>query len=126
MLAIDFDIGNIVLEDGGDVHLQTRNQPKSCRSTLQGALSISQVFSRQAFDRSRQQKGGPYLRESPLGKHAVKSKRLAVCTLETVHSTLSAPRSWERNTHINRQVFPQAPSPTMTSLRRISAMMIET
>jgi hypothetical protein len=25
-------------------------------------------------------------------------------------------------THINKQVFPQAPSPTMTSLRRISAM----
>jgi len=24
--------------------------------------------------------------------------------------------------HIRRQVFPQAPSPTMTSLRRISAM----
>jgi len=29
MLAIDFDIGNIVLEDGGDVYLQTRNQPSS-------------------------------------------------------------------------------------------------
>lgn len=27
-------------------------------------------------------------------------------------------------THINRHVFPQAPSPTMTSLRRISAMLI--
>lgn len=26
-------------------------------------------------------------------------------------------------TYINRQVFPQAPSPTMTSLRRISAML---
>ncbi len=26
-------------------------------------------------------------------------------------------------THIRRQVFPQAPSPTMTSLRRISAMI---
>ncbi len=25
-------------------------------------------------------------------------------------------------THINKQVLPQAPSPTMTSLRRISAM----
>ena len=26
-------------------------------------------------------------------------------------------------THINKQVLPQAPSPTMTSLRRISAMI---
>lgn len=29
----------------------------------------------------------------------------------------------KRVTHINRQVFPQAPSPTMTSLRRISAIL---
>ena len=29
----------------------------------------------------------------------------------------------EGGTHIKRQVFPQAPSPTMTSLRRISAML---
>lgn len=28
----------------------------------------------------------------------------------------------ERSTHMSRQVFPQAPSPTMTSLRRISAI----
>lgn len=28
------------------------------------------------------------------------------------------------DTHISRQVFPQAPSPTMTSLRRISAMLM--
>lgn len=28
------------------------------------------------------------------------------------------------NAHINRHVFPQAPSPTMTSLRRISAMLL--
>jgi hypothetical protein len=28
-------------------------------------------------------------------------------------------------THINKQVLPHAPSPTMTSLRRISAMVIE-
>jgi hypothetical protein len=28
-----------------------------------------------------------------------------------------------RPTHINKQVLPQAPSPTMTSFRRISAMM---
>lgn len=28
-----------------------------------------------------------------------------------------------RQTHINKQVLPQAPSPTMTSFRRISAMM---
>ena len=27
-----------------------------------------------------------------------------------------------KETYINRQVFPQAPSPTMTSLRRISAI----
>ena len=27
------------------------------------------------------------------------------------------------DTYINRQVFPQAPSPTMTSLRRISAIL---
>jgi hypothetical protein len=27
-------------------------------------------------------------------------------------------------TYINKQVFPQAPSPTMTSFRRISAMMV--
>ena len=29
----------------------------------------------------------------------------------------------EGGTYIRRQVFPQAPSPTMTSLRRISAML---
>ena len=29
----------------------------------------------------------------------------------------------EGGTYIKRQVFPQAPSPTMTSLRRISAML---
>ena len=29
----------------------------------------------------------------------------------------------EGGTYISRQVFPQAPSPTMTSLRRISAML---
>lgn len=28
------------------------------------------------------------------------------------------------DTNINRQVFPQAPSPTMTSLRRISAILM--
>lgn len=29
----------------------------------------------------------------------------------------------ERDTHINRHVFPQAPSPTMTSFRRSSAIL---
>ena len=31
--------------------------------------------------------------------------------------------SGRRKAYIRRQVFPQAPSPTMTSLRRISAML---
>lgn len=30
------------------------------------------------------------------------------------------------NTYINKHVFPQAPSPTMTSLRRISAIFTNT
>jgi hypothetical protein len=30
--------------------------------------------------------------------------------------------AWCTSTYMSRQVFPQAPSPTITSLRRISAM----
>jgi hypothetical protein len=36
MFAIDLDICNIVLEDGGDVHLQAWNQLLACRSILKG------------------------------------------------------------------------------------------
>jgi hypothetical protein len=46
-----------------------------------------------------------------------------VSYLRVCDSVFHACLSLERNTHINRQVFPQAPSPTMTSLRRISAMV---
>jgi hypothetical protein len=57
----------------------------------------------------------PYFGECALGEDSAASIKLA----------------WKENagdanriSYINRQVFPQAPSPTMTSLRRISAMMM--
>ena len=51
-----------------------------------------------------------YLREGTLGKD----------TSKIVSVDHMVAQSFE--TYINKQVFPQAPSPTMTSLRRISAM----
>ena len=44
-----------------------------------------------------------------------------ICHGETVKATAC---DWLA-TYINRQVFPHAPSPTMTSLRRISAILYE-
>lgn len=41
----------------------------------------------------------------------------------TLLSTQNAAR--EERTYINKQVLPQAPSPTMTSFRRISAMVAD-
>ena len=41
----------------------------------------------------------------------------------TEASCITAAVSGKRGTYMSRQVFPQAPSPTMTSLRRISAML---
>ncbi len=57
--------------------------------------------------------GCAHLGECALGKDAIKQE---------------GQQEWPNDesgiveTHINKQVFPQAPSPTMTSLRRISAI----
>ncbi len=52
-----------------------------------------------------------YLREGALGEDAIDH----VSTHHLFRSMIT--------TYIRRQVLPQAPSPTMTSLRRISAMV---
>jgi hypothetical protein len=43
-------------------------------------------------------------------------------TTERREETMSGAKA-EATTHINKQVLPQAPSPTMTSFLRISAMV---
>ena len=66
-----------------------------------------------------------YLGEGALGENTVNFSQTA------------EPKQWKKevggsalnegatfNTHMSRQVLPQAPSPTMTSLRRISAILI--
>lgn len=55
-----------------------------------------------------------YLREGALGKDAGKKQTLVRIQYGTSRGMTQ--------THIRRQVLPQAPSPTMTSLRRISAI----
>lgn len=58
-----------------------------------------------------------------LGKYAGGAKTGSVI------NSIAVRRWWKHkesgwDTYISRQVFPQAPSPTMTSLRRISAILM--
>lgn len=48
---------------------------------------------------------------------------VAAVAAEAATATGAAGDERKRETHINRHVFPQAPSPTMTSFRRSSAIL---
>lgn len=67
---------------------------------------------------------GADLGESALGEDAVE-KRMSAADQEVRDERRRRGRCSRANggaTHMRRQVFPQAPSPTITSLRRISAI----
>lgn len=60
-----------------------------------------------------------------LGKYAGRAKAESV--INSIAMRTCCRNNYKRfgwNTNISRQVFPQAPSPTMTSLRRISAILM--
>lgn len=58
-----------------------------------------------------------------LGKYAGSAKAKSVINSIAMRRCCKLKESkW--NTNISRQVFPQAPSPTITSLRRISAILM--
>lgn len=71
MFAIDFDIGNIVLEDSGNVHLQTPDKLLKCVTKSQRPKRV--VLSLQPrgvhaepFNRCEWEKERPYLRKGTL------------------------------------------------------------
>lgn len=59
-----------------------------------------------------------------LGKYAGRAKAKSVIDGIAMRRFFCEDSEFELDTNISRQVFPQAPSPTMTSLRRISAILM--
>jgi hypothetical protein len=120
MLSINLHVGDVVLEHGGDIDLQlcvsmqARQGGGRCNavSTMRDGAVIG---SRRTW---RDVDGCTDFREGALGEHSARERRLAsVIEVEAAHEGRTG------LTYMSKQVFPQAPSPTMTSLRRSSAMV---
>lgn len=91
MLAINLDVGDVVLEHSGDIDLSKYDVSIPCRTALYGDTHLGES----AFREHNQQTG-------------LKRSQQSGRTTTTVLAT-----------------FPQAPSPTMTSFLRISAMLCD-
>ncbi len=123
MFAIDLDIRDVILEDSGDIDLE----PTSQRLPYSKSIKISALVLAcdRAHDISNHGADKGELRGFIRGfSRRARSHTSGNVPLEKTLETsqwhvciFSGTRSY-----INKQVFPQAPSPTMTSLRRISAM----
>ncbi len=133
MLTIDFDIGDVVFEDSGDIDLSEKENSVMC-SARQCPLPTPEASRHwirvecSALSKVVLRAGGvlPHLREGTLGEDAAENtevSRRCRSQIETVQMVVDQSIR-RRPTHIKRQVFPQAPSPTMTSLRRISAILL--
>ena len=116
MLSVDLDICDVVLEDGWDVDLSELDKSEKEKD--------HQKIWMAAGWRERLTSG-----KVPLEK-TLAEKSDSACTWkrrnnggEEEEGQVDGGMVWIREyAYINRQVFPQAPSPTMTSLRRSSAM----
>lgn len=100
--------------------MQTKTR---CRSK---ATDGEPVQSRQADGWSNLVKGrSSDLWKGTLGKYAGRAKAESVInSIEMREYCKHNYKNFGWETNISRQVFPQAPSPTMTSLRRISAILM--
>jgi hypothetical protein len=65
-----------------------------------------------------------YLGEGTLGENTVDFSQAAEPKVRAEVGGSALDIGVTFSTHMSRQVLPQAPSPTMTSLRRISAILI--
>ena len=104
MLAIDLDIGDVVLEHGRDVDLITGKQAPRKRTRQRHVCTRrGRSWGRAEWETD--------LWEGSLGEDT--ENRISMAELFSC---------FDKQPYINKQVLPQAPSPTMTSFRRISAM----
>ena len=124
MLSIDLDIGDVVLEHGGDIDLArisvSLTGPAYLIQRLARYLGATMVERYQGSC-----KEGWWMLTSgkvPLEKTLVAEKESQYAAGIPTRRRMRK-RGGKEETHINRQVLPQAPSPTMTSLRRISAIL---
>lgn len=128
MLSINLDVGDVVLEDGGDVYL--RSGPCQyifglCTAIEGDARLTSQADT--AMRPCRGAEGATDFGEGALGENTTHDTLAAA----DLYNYIAGCRDGERGerayggTHMSRQVFPQAPSPTITSLRRISAIIVD-
>jgi hypothetical protein len=119
VLAVDFDIGDVVFEDCWDIHLIYSSI--SSQTSAYGSYGVPQIHE----DSSDQE----VLRLEGSLARAKDSIPLGMCLwrrrwkMEVSYWHNIITRRGRANAYINKQVLPQAPSPTMTSLRRISAMV---
>ena len=131
MLPIYLNIGDIVLEDSGDIDLwggETSALAVVSGLGVRGPVDHGSegvfygyggllVFLERMLGNADLWKGA--LREDArLSKSRQQSFNAPV---RNRHA-----QAQEMEAYIKRQVFPQAPSPTMTSLRRISAILLRT
>lgn len=124
MLAIDFHIGDIVFENGGDVYLVGEVNIVAIEGSLsRSKIGVSQLVLASVEARVMQRRGSRIadLWEGTLGKNT--GGESGVSSGYVPGRSCPTATAEEVEAYINRQVFPQAPSPTMTSLRRISAML---
>jgi hypothetical protein len=121
MLSINLYVGDVVLEHGGDIDLQlcVSMRIPGCGGC---GLAVSTTRAGGAVIGSRPRRrgaeGSTDFREGALGEDSARPGGLAH-TMEEA----AAHEGTTGSTYMSRQVFPHAPSPTMTSLRRSSAIV---
>ena len=122
MFAIDLDICDIILEHSGDVDLDDKSESVIFENFDHFDIDCRwQWWMRGSGEGADKGESSWGLRKSLGGSGSHTSGNVPLeKTLEEESVSESAKLSID--TYINKQVFPQAPSPTMTSLRRISAM----
>lgn len=125
MFTINLDVGNIVLEDSGDIDLHEQSCQSMCNNESMGDGKLMDGESCQA-DATQGMQGAARARYVLQGRCPWRRRcrqKILAAVYEHTRITGVLMEVWG-NTHMSRQVFPQAPSPTMTSFRRISAMMV--